>query len=284
MSKKLKVAVLMGGNSSEKEVSLMSGREIINNLDKNKYEVVKINVPDELEKVKGCDLAFVALHGKGGEDGQIQGYLEMNGVKYTGCGVLASAIGMNKLIFRWLLERFNLPMPKLTEKIPCVVKPVDAGSSVGVTIVKKQSQLVKAIKEAKKFGSEVLVEEYLEGREFSCGILGDLVLPPIEIKPKKDFFDFEAKYNEKMCVEICPAKISKSLNDKIQELTKEVFTLIKGKGCARVDFIVKANKPYILEINTLPGMTEFSLLPKEAAVLGISYPKLLDKIIKIALE
>jgi len=281
---KLRVAVLMGGNSSEREVSLMSGKEVVKNLNREKYEVVAIDVPRDLEKVEGCDVALIALHGKGGEDGQIQGYLETKGIKYTGCGVLASAVGLDKMIFRWVMERFELPMPKLTDKVPCVVKPVNGGSSVGVSIVKKQGDLINAIKQAKKYSDEVLVEEYLGGREFTCGVLGDVALPVVEIKPKKAFFDYEAKYKDGFSEEICPAQISESLTKKIQELAIEVFRAIKGRGYARVDFIVKDNKPYILEINTLPGMTPNSLLPKEAKAAGIGYSELLDKMIELARE
>ncbi len=280
------MAVLMGGNSSEREVSLSSGSEVVKNLDKNKYEILAIDVPNDLPKLDKFkpDVAFIALHGKGGEDGQIQGYLETKGIKYTGCGVLASAIGLDKMIFRWVMERFGLPMARLTDKVPCVVKPVNGGSSVGVSIVKKQKDLIEAIKKARKYSDEVLVEEYLEGEEFTCGVIGDVVLPVVQIKTKEVFFDYEAKYKDGLSEEICPADISVALTKKIQELTVEVFRAVKGKGYARVDFIVKNNKPYILEINTLPGMTPNSLLPKEARALGISYPNLLDKMVELALE
>jgi D-alanine-D-alanine ligase len=286
---KLKIAVLMGGNSSEREVSLSSGRTVVANLDKQKYEVLPVDLPsglDDMVKWKP-DFALIILHGRGGEDGQIQGYLETMGIKYSGCGVLASAVGMDKMIFRWVMERYGLPMAKLTNKVPCVVKPVDGGSSVGVTIVKKQEKLVEAIKWAKKYSNEVLVEEYLEGIELSCGVMGNEIvtaLPVIEIRPKKDFFDYEAKYTAGFSEEICPAKISDSLKNKVQEMAVEVFKAIKGRGYARVDFIVHEGKPYILEINTLPGMTPNSLLPQEAREVGMSYSELLDKIIDLGRE
>jgi D-alanine-D-alanine ligase len=281
---KLRVGVLMGGKSSEREVSFMSGKEVIKNLDKERYEVIEVVVPEELEKVKDVDVVFLALHGKGGEDGVIQGYLETLGIRYTGCGILASALGMNKKIFRKLAEKNGFLMAKETFKTPCVVKPVNGGSSVGVTIVKNDSDLDKAIKEAKKYDENIMIEEYIEGVEVSCGVLGDKVLPVIEIVPKKDFFDYEAKYTEGMSEEICPARLSEKITKKIQTETMRLFDLIGGNGYARVDFIVKEDKVYLLEINTLPGMTPNSLLPKEAKAIGMSYSQMLDKIIELALK
>jgi D-alanine-D-alanine ligase len=289
MHKKLKVAVLMGGNSSEREVSLVSGKEVIKNLNKDKYEVMVIDVPKELPKlaVFKPDVAFLALHGRGGEDGQIQGYLETLGIKYTGCGILASAIGMDKMVFRRLMEEEGMMMANITDKIPCVVKPVDGGSSVGVSIVKDLKDYDKAVELAKLYDEDVLIEEYIEGIEVSCGVLGNqkvVALPVIEIVPKNEFFDYEAKYTEGKCQEICPARISEEMKNTVQKLAIETFKSIGGKGYARVDFIIKDNRPYILEINTLPGLTPNYLLPKEAAEAGISYPKLLDKMIELALE
>jgi D-alanine-D-alanine ligase len=280
---KLRVGVLMGGSSCERDVSITSGKEVIKNLDSSKYEVTEILVPEELDKIKNIDLAFLVLHGKGGEDGVIQGYLETLGIKYTGCGVLASAIGMNKKFFRMLAEKNDFLMAKETTVVPCVVKPVNGGSSVGVTIVKNEGDLKRAIEEAKKYDSEIIIEEYIEGTEVSCGVLGDLVLPVIEILPKKDFFDYEAKYVEGMSEEICPARLPEDVTKKIQEETLRVFKMIGGKGYSRVDFIVKDNEAYLLEINTLPGMTPNSLLPKEAKAMGMSFSQMLDKIIELAL-
>lgn len=281
---KLKVAVLMGGESSEREVSLMTGREMIKNLDKSKYEVIGIELPKDLKKIdqRDIDLALIALHGKGGEDGVIQGYLDTLGIKYTGCGVLASAIGMDKKIFRDLMMANKLLMPKLTTKAPCVVKPVNGGSSVGVSIAKIETELENAINKAKIYDNEIIIEEYLKGIEVTCGVLGDKVLPVVEIRPKNEFFDYESKYTESGALEICPAQISKRLSEKVQKISLKVYQLIKGRGYGRVDFIIKNRKPYLLEINTLPGMTAVSLLPKEALAVGINYSQLLDEIIELA--
>jgi D-alanine-D-alanine ligase len=285
---KLRVAVLMGGNSSEREVSLISGNEVIRNLDKEKYEVWGLDVPGELKKLDEIkpDIAFIALHGEGGEDGQIQGYLEILGIKYTGCGVTASAVGMDKLIFRKLMESEELPMPNLSGQVPCVVKPVNGGSSVGVIIVKKAEELEKAISLAKKYG-EVLVEEYIEGMEVTCGVIGNeevVALPVVEIRTKNEFFDYEAKYTPGKSEEICPAEIDEKLTQLVQKLSIEVFKAIGGRGYSRVDFMIRDGQPYILEINTLPGLTPNSLLPKEAAAAGMSYPQLLDKIVELSLQ
>jgi len=276
----------MGGESSEREVSLMTGREVMKNLDPQKYEVLAVDVPKELNKVRGVGLAFLALHGKGGEDGVIQGYLETRGIRYTGCGVMASAVGMDKVIFRKVMENSEFLMAKLTNKVPCVVKPSNGGSSVGVSIVKKEADLKKAIDLAKKYDDQVIIEEYIEGVEVSCGVIGNenlTALPVIEIRPKKEFFDYEAKYTKGMSEEISPAGLSDELAKKVQELSVGVFKVIGGKGYARVDFIIRNGIPYLLEINTLPGLTANSLIPQEAAAAGINYSQLLDKIIELAL-
>jgi len=288
---KIKLAVLMGGIGCEREVSLVSGRGVVENLDKEKYEVWAVDVPRELEKVVGCDVAFLALHGRGGEDGTIQGYLETLGIKYTGCGVLASAIGMDKVYFKWVMRENGIEVPKDGKGLPCVVKPVRGGSSVGVSIVKKIEDLKKAKDLALQYG-ELMIEEYIEGIEVSCGVLGNpsagsgqvTVLPIVEIRPKNEFFDYEAKYTDGKCEEICPAEIDEKVAKLVQKLSVEVFKLIGGRGYARIDFIIRNNIPYLLEINTLPGMTPNSLLPKEARAIGINYPELLDKMVELARE
>lgn len=286
MSKKLKVAVLMGGESSEREVSLSSGKTALQNLDKNKYDILAIDVPSELNKMLEWkpDIALIILHGKGCEDGVIQGYLETNKINYSGCGVLASAIGMDKMIFRKLMERENVLMPKITSVVPCVVKPLNGGSSIGISIVTRQDDLLKAISEAKKFDENIVIEELIKGTEITCGVLGNEALPVVEIVPKNDFFDYEAKYTDGMSQEICPARIDVEMTKKVQDLALKVFKIIGGRGYARVDMIIKDDLIYVLEINTLPGMTPNSLLPKEAKAAGLSYSQLLDKIIKLALE
>jgi len=328
MAKKIKVAILMGGKSPEHEISLISGREVVRNLDKKKYEALPVVIakdgrkwrltskkailalPDplkfkgtgkeialpeskELEGAsgvahKGVDVAFIAMHGPYGEDGTIQGMLELAGMKYTGSGVLASAIGMDKIMFRKVMRAEGIPVPKLTSKFPCFVKPYNQGSSVGASIVRNEKELAKAIKLARKYSDKVLIEEYLVGKEVTCAVLGNedpKVLPVIEIVPLKgEFFDYESKYTESGAEEIVPARISKTLTKKVQDMAVKVYQAIGCRGFGRVDFILKDNKhPVVLEINTIPGLTPMSLLPKAAKEAGYSYPALLEAIIMYAL-
>ena len=342
MKKRIRIAVLMGGKTPEHEISLVSGREITRNLPE-KYEVLPIvisrtgekwsltsrsqllSLPDpmilkgtqkefdspalkEIESVGGIfkkvDIVFIAMHGPFGEDGTIQGMLELAGVPFTGPGVLASALGMNKVLFRKILKSQGLPFPKfvVVEKgekgssvfkelgaPPYVVKPDNQGSSVGISLVNSKSYLSKALKKAFKFSDIVLVDEYVEGLEVTCGILGNKnpkPLPLVEILPKKgDFFNYESKYMEGGAVEIVPARISKTLTKKIQGMATEVYKALGCKGFSRVDFILRRERyPVILEINTIPGLTPMSLFPKAARAEGLSYSQVLDKIIKYGLE
>lgn len=291
--KKIRVAVLMGGKSCEREVSLSSGEGVLKNLDRDKYEVWGVDVPFELDKLKNIkpDLAFIIMHGKGGEDGEIQGYLETLEIKYTGCGVMASAIGMNKKFFRWVMEQNKILVAKSVSGSPCVVKPNCGGSSVGVSIVEDNIELKKAISLAKGYDSEVVIEEYIKGKEVTCGVWGSSVdsglveaLPVVEIIPKNKFFDYESKYCDGGAQEICPARLGDEMTKKIQEIAIRVFKIIGGKGFARVDMIIRGEDVYVLDINTLPGMTPNSLLPKEAKAAGYSYSQMLDKIIEEALR
>lgn len=247
------------------------------------------------------DVVFIAMHGPFGEDGTVQGMLELAGLPYTGAGILASSLGMNKIMFKKVMEREKIPMAEyfLMErknkeskilrnfKLPVVVKPADQGSSVGVSLVRQKKELKRALKEAFKYSPTIIIEKYLPGTEVSCGVLGNekpVALPVIEIIPKKEFFDYQAKYDETQCDEIVPARISKKLTRQVQELAIRVFRAIDCQGLGRVDMILSGNKPYVLEINTIPGLTPVSLFPKEAAAAGISYRELLDKIISLALE
>jgi len=256
---------------------------------------------DQPLMVAGADVVFVAMHGPYGEDGTIQGMLELAGVRYTGAGVLASALGMDKPMFRKIMEREEISVPKYLVikkgqeesqvwkkfKLPVVIKPSSQGSSVGVSLVRKKSQIKKALGLAFSFGQRVLVEEYLSGTEVTCGVLGNknpVALPVVEIIPKKDFFDYEAKYQAGMSQEIVPARISQKLTHEVQKIAVQVYKAIDCRGFGRVDMIIHRGQVYVLEINTIPGLTPYSLLPKEAAAAGISYSQLLDKIISYALE
>lgn len=341
--KKIKVAVIMGGKSPEHEISILSGQQVVKYLDKNMYEVLpiviskagkwqltstnnilnlqnpitlkgtgkEISLTDrkEIAETKsiseaGVDVVFIAMHGPFGEDGTIQGMLELSGIPYTGANVLTSALGMDKDFFRKIMKSSNLPIPKYIclEKSggynlevkalgigPYFVKPVNGGSSVGCSYVMDKKDLTKAVKLAFKYDSRILIDEYISGLEVTCSVIGNdkpIALPIVEIHPyKSNFFDYESKYSESGSEEIVPARISKSLTKRIQELATEVYKTVGCRGFGRIDFILENNKkPMILEINTIPGLTPMSLFPKAAKACGISYPKLLDKLIKLSLE
>lgn len=294
MKKKIKVGVVMGGPSSEHEISVLSGKEIISNLDNQKYEVVEAFIDrdgrgiDSLTQLP-VDVFFIALHGTFGEDGGIQRLLDDAGKKYTGSGPESSLLGMDKTRFISLMRDSGITVPGDAIGFPCFVKPADQGSSVGASIAKNESELKRAVKMAKKYSRRVLIEEYIKGVEVTCSILGNsdpTALPVIEIVPKKgDFFNYDSKYVESGALEIVPARISKVLEKKVQETALKVYKLTGCRGFGRVDMIIKDNTdPVVLEINTIPGLTPMSLFPKAAMAVGIAYPDLLDRIISYALE
>lgn len=306
MSKKLKIAVLMGGKSSEHDISLISGKEVVTNFP-SKYSCVPIVIPkngngwlNELLEAN-VDLCFIAMHGSFGEDGTIQGLLDSLGIKYTGSGVSASAIGMDKILFRKIMKAEDLPIPEYVvidkkQKIfslssignpPYFIKPHNQGSSLGVSKITKIKELQKALNYAFKFSNKVIIDKYVKGLEVTCAVLGNedpFAFPIVEIKyPKNSFFDYKLKYSEFGAHEIVPAKISKDLTNKIQKLSVGVHKLIGARGFSRTDFILKDDKyPVILEINTIPGLTPMSLLPKSAKAAGMSYKSFIQKIIDYA--
>ncbi len=305
---KMKVLLLMGGGGSEHEVSLSSGQEVLKNFDKEKYEVVPMVMEIEeldMAKVKEInpEVVFIALHGGVGEGGTVQKMLESEGIKFIGCGAETSELGLDKVRFLELVKNAEIPTPnglvaKKGELVDLdivkelgnkwVVKPASQGSSVGVTIVDNLDKLDGALELAFEFEDRAIIEEFLPGMEVSCGILGNespVALPVIEICPKNVFFDYEAKYTDGKCEEIVPARLSEEITKKIQEYSLKVFEITKSKGFIRVDFVVKNGvEPVILEMNTIPGLTPNSLLPKEAKAVGIEYSQLLDKMIELALE
>jgi D-alanine-D-alanine ligase len=309
MKNKMKIAVLMGGKSSEYDVSIASGNEVVKQLDKKKYEVVPFRIPpsgrglEKLLKIKP-DLAYMVLHGPFGEDGVVQGMLELFEIPYTGPGVLASAIGLDKNMFRKIMIADGIPVPKymtfergdnqdvILSKLgnpPYFVKPSDQGSSIGASVVRRNSDLKPSLELAFKYSRVALVDEYINGIELTCAVIGNenpVPLPVIDIKALKgDFFDYKSKYSKGGAEEIVPAKISVELTKKVQELSVRVYKAIGCRGVSRVDFMLKNDfEPIVLEINTSPGLTSASLLPKAAKAAGISYSTLLDKIIGYAKE
>lgn len=297
----MKIGVIMGGISSERDISLNTGKEIVANLDKTKYEIEIIILDkkeDIIEKVRNIDFAFLALHGKYGEDGTIQSALQILGIPYSGCNVLSSAICMDKDMTKKILRFAGIntahwvmvnSAEKYDEKaieelgLPVVVKPNNGGSSVATNIIKDKSQLRPAIEEALKYDSEVMVEQYIKGDEITCSILEGKMLPILAIRPKSSFFDFTSKYSDEGAEEVV-IELHKDLQQVVEEMAINCWKCLKCSVYSRVDMLIKNGIPYVLEINTLPGMTKNSLLPKSAAAAGISFSKLLDIIIEASLK
>jgi D-alanine-D-alanine ligase len=294
LMKDKKIGVLMGGRSSEREISLKSGRAILQGLIRSGYDAVSIdaghNLVESLKKQK-IQAAFIALHGKWGEDGTVQGLLEMMGIPYTGSGVLGSTISMDKAIMKTLLDSIGLPTPaytvchagdKIKFPLPFVVKPASEGSTIGISIVRNMKEKDEAVKNALKYDKKVLIEKYIPGEEITVGIANNEVLPVIKVKPLKGFYDFEAKYTKGMTEYIIPAKISKKVEKKAQDYALTVYKNFELSGCVRIDMMIDGDIPLIIDINTSPGMTETSLVPKAWEYLGRSFDSLVEEIIKEA--
>jgi D-alanine-D-alanine ligase len=298
----IRVAVLLGGISNEREISLKSGKQIMKHLDLKRYRVTAYDPKTQLmrlikdAKAGKIDVAFNALHGRGGEDGSIQGLLDWLEIPYTGSGVMASALAMDKDRSKMIYRENGIPTPpslmvdkadisfiqkRLGKRI--VIKPNADGSSVGVTVNPPKSKWKKLIEARIKNEGSCLVEAFREGRELTVGILGDEALPVIEIRPKNAFFDFEAKYTPGMSEEICPAPIPSSIAKKAQALGLASHRALGCTGYSRTDMIWTPRGIEVLETNSLPGMTETSLLPLAAKTIGLSFPKLLDRMIRLAL-
>ncbi|HUE40461.1 MAG TPA: D-alanine--D-alanine ligase [Chthoniobacterales bacterium] len=294
-----KVAVLMGGPGSERDVSLATGRGVSKALRSLGMEVVEVDVRDEnFPLPRDVEIAFNCIHGTFGEDGQLQTILEERGMSYTGDGVEGSRIAFDKILSKEkFLERGVVTpesevigagqCPKMS--VPLVVKPARQGSTVGIVIVKNQNALDGALKEAANYDRKLLIEKFVSGRELTIGILGDQALPILEIIPKGGFYDFNTKYpflnpqTGASAEHVCPAKIDAVLTKKIQELALVAFRALGLVVYGRVDVILSdKGEPFVLEVNTIPGMTEASLLPEAAAAAGISYPDLCLRIIELS--
>ncbi len=309
----LKIGVLLGGRSSEREVSLRTGDAVYKALITKGYPAVKIDVGfDIAERIKaeGVELAFLALHGKYGEDGTIQGLLEMLDIPYTGSGVLASALAMDKIASKKMMLYEGLPTPlfKTISRfkahtlgleavsdmvlkdmgLPLVVKAPTQGSSIGITFVRQKDELVKALELAFKYDPTVLVEQFIEGVELTAAVLGNddpVALPLIEIISSTGVYDYEAKYTVGMSDHIIPPRIPREQQNIIKYLALQTYKAIGCRGLARIDFILDtAWNPYVLEVNTLPGMTATSLFPDAARAAGIEFPDLADQIVRLAIE
>ena len=297
----MKVGVIMGGISSEREISLNTGKEIIANLNKEKYEVQSIqidNKADIIEKVRDLDFALLALHGKFGEDGTVQSVFQTLDIPYSGCNVLSSAVCMDKDLTKKLLLANEVKiaawyMVNAGEEIdleaieaigyPMVVKPNNGGSSVATGIVKDREELLALINEALKYDNEVMVEKYIKGDEITCCILDGKMLPVIAIKPGNSFFDFASKYSDGGAEEVI-VELQQELHEKVEAMALSCWKSLKCSVYARVDMLIEEGQPYVLEVNTLPGMTKNSLFPKSAAAVGMSFSQLLDNIIELSLK
>lgn len=342
----MRIVVLAGGLSTERDVSISSGILVASALREKGHEVVlldvftgyeqnicdidalfkqnysftdKVNVGEtvsDLSEVKEnrlnksdrfigtnvieicteADITFLALHGGEGENGQLQASLDLLGIKYTGTGYLGSALAMNKGLTKsvFVQNKINTPAGEIFKSIeeakswsifPCVVKPCSGGSSVGIAKAENEEEFISAVKDAFRYENEIVVEQFVKGREFSVGILGGKALPPIEIIPKSGFYDYAAKYQAGATYEICPADIDEQTDKKLRESAVAAYNSLHLDSYARVDFLVDENgEPFCLEANTLPGMTPTSLLPQEAAVEGMNYADLCEKIIEISLN
>lgn len=307
MNKYGKVAVVMGGSSSEREVSLMSGAGVLAALQSRGVDAHPFDPsekPLSALKDEGFERAFLILHGPGGEDGTIQGALDFMGLPYTGCGVMASAIGMDKLRTKLLWRALGLPIPafELLDEhsdfaaveaqlgLPLFVKPATEGSSIGVIKVKQAGELKAAFAEARKYDRLVLAEAFIGGGEYTAPIMGDAVngytvLPMIKIEPATEFYDYQAKYFRDDTVYRCPCGIAPAQEAEIAELVKQAFWAIGGQSWARVDFLMdELGNPYLLEVNTAPGMTSHSLFPMGAKAAGLSYEDIVLRILDTTLK
>ena len=297
----MKVGVIMGGISSEREISIQSGNSVVHALDKDKYEAIPIVLnekEDLIEKVKGIDFALLALHGKFGEDGTVQSVLKTLGIPFSGCGPLSSAICMDKDMTKRILAFGNVRTARWEmvssvdeidyEKIenlgyPVFIKPNNGGSSVATTLVESKEAVKDAVLEALKYDTEVMIEEYIKGDEITCPIIDGKMLPVLAIKPNGKFFDISSKYEDGWADEFI-VELNEDLHKEVEKMALETYKLLKCDVYARVDMLVKDNIPYVLEVNTLPGMTKNSLFPKSAAGINMSFEELLDTIIEKSLK
>jgi D-alanine-D-alanine ligase len=298
--KNKKIGVLMGGTSMEREVSLKSGNAILSALNRLGYNAVGVVIEDDALaplKEQGIELAFIALHGGFGEDGRIQALLEFLKIPYTGSGVVASALAMNKPHSKAIFAQRGIPTPRfvpaLSEEfvfdemkfsVPVVVKPSCEGSTVGVSIVRERRDFSKALSEAKRYDDVPMVEEFIDGREITCGVLDGEALEVVEIVPISGFYDYQAKYTAGGSEYIVPAKLEPKIREYVRELSKRAYDALHCQGSARVDFRLHPEAgPFVLEINTIPGMTERSLLPMSAKAVGIDFDELVERILKNAM-
>lgn len=302
----MKIALIAGGKSSEREVSLKGAESVKKALERLGYDYEVFDPSTDLiklaKKAKEFDCAFLVVHGPGGEDGTLQGFLDSLNLPYQGAGVLGSALAMHKGIAKELYKSVGLPVPegRLFSKgvsfnhiketaqslgFPLVIKPATQGSSVGVTIIREEKDLGSAVEKAFGFDEEILIEKYIRGREITVGILDEKPLPVVEIVPKfSEMFDYHTKYTPGMAEEICPAPLPSDLTLKAQEYGLKAHKVLRLRHYSRTDMILVESEIYVLETNTIPGMTETSLLPLAARVAGYTFDALVKRLIELALR
>lgn len=306
---KMRLALIAGGKSAEREVSLKSGEQVFQALDKARYDIRRYDPRDDLERLvrdaPDLDVALVIMHGRGGEDGSLQGLLDLLGIPYQGSGVLGSALGMNKELSKILYQQAGLQVsealffnkdeaPSLEDiearlGLPVVIKPVNEGSSIGITKARSREELAKGLEAAFLLDHRVLVEEFVRGVEVTGGVLGNkklTALPLVEIVPSEqyDFFDYEAKYTAGASTEIVPARLDEAVTKKAQEAALTAHRALHCRGYSRTDMIIRGQDIFMLETNTIPGMTATSLFPQAAQAMGLTFSQLLDRLIELALE
>lgn len=292
-----KIGVLMGGLSSERDISLLTGNSVMEAMTRKGLKVFPIDVDRNIAKaIREIDLAFIALHGTYGEDGCIQGVLEYLKIPYTGPGVAGSALAYDKLKTKEILKFHEIPTAdyevfyknqnqhlKRSLGLPVVVKPTNQGSSFGVSIVHTEEQWEPALESAFKYSEEIIVEKLIEGKLLAIGMNGETPMPIVHILPKSGFYDYEAKYTSGKTEYLCPANLSQHDINKCNEVSKKVFKVLRGRGIPRVDIILDdEGTPYVLEMNTIPGMTPTSLLPMAALEMGMDFDDLVIEILKTA--
>lgn len=299
----MKIAILMGGISSEREISLKSGEGIYSSIDKEKYDVVKVIIDDKKDIFKkltpDIDFAFLALHGKFGEDGCVQSILEAMDIPYSGCGPLSSGMCMDKNITKKLLRDSNIPtadwtVVKSIDKInykkiddigyPVFIKPNSGGSSVATFLISSKEEVKNAVSEVLKVDEFAMIEKYIPGGEYTSFVLNREVFPTISIKSNSDFFDFTSKYSTTNGAIEEVVYLEKELQDKINQISKACWDIFNCKAYVRIDIIISNNTPYVLELNTLPGMTQTSLIPRSALAKKMEFSELIDKIIEYSLN
>jgi D-alanine-D-alanine ligase len=306
---KMRLALIAGGKSSEREVSLKSGAQVFEALDKSKYDIRRYDPLTDLGRLvqdaRELQVALIIMHGRGGEDGTMQGFLDLLEIPYQGSGVLASALAMNKELSKALYQMTGLKVPNAmafsrqiapspqeidaTLGLPAVIKPATEGSSIGISLARTLTELEAGLAAAFGYDDHVLVEEFIQGTEITGAVLGNATaqaLPLVEIIPSSSytFFDYEAKYQPGASNEICPARLDSELTKQAQTCALKAHQALGCRGYSRTDMIVRDGKIYVLETNTIPGMTATSLFPQAAKAAGLEFPALLDKLISLALE